>query len=117
MSLAAALKGAVADARPLQNPDFQRLWVTQIITKIGAQLTAARLEGQADTRPGPPPGCGVDLRRSAVGQRLVRPDRVVEVAEAVDLDGEGVAVADVGTVEVFVLQGAEEPFDDAVGLG
>jgi hypothetical protein len=23
---------------------------------IGAQLTAARLEGQADTRPGPPPG-------------------------------------------------------------
>ena len=34
-----------------------------------------------------------------------------------DLDGEGVAVADVGTVEVFVLQGAEEPFDDAVGLG
>jgi hypothetical protein len=47
----------------------------------------------------------------------VRPDRVVEVAEAVDLDGEGIAVADVGTVEVFVLQGAEEPFDDAVGLG
>jgi hypothetical protein len=47
----------------------------------------------------------------------VRPDRVVEVAEAVDLDGEGVAVADVGTVVVFVLQGAEEPFDDAVGLG
>jgi hypothetical protein len=47
----------------------------------------------------------------------VRPDRVVEVAEAVDFDGEGVAVADVGTVEVFVLQGAEEPFDDAVGLG
>src|SRR6266542_4010308 len=56
MSLATALKGAVADARPLQNPDFRRLWVTQIITMIGAQLTAARLEGQADTRPGPPPG-------------------------------------------------------------
>jgi hypothetical protein len=51
MSLATALKGAVADARPLQNPDFRRLWVTQ----ISAQLTAARLEGQADTRPGPPP--------------------------------------------------------------
>jgi hypothetical protein len=45
MSLATALKGAVADARPLQNPDFRRLWVTQIITMIGAQLTAARLEG------------------------------------------------------------------------
>jgi hypothetical protein len=56
MSLATALKGAVADARPLQNSDFRRLWVTQIITMIGAQLTAARLEGQADTRPGPPPG-------------------------------------------------------------
>jgi hypothetical protein len=40
MSLATALKGAVADARPLQNPDFRRLWVTQIITMIGAQLTA-----------------------------------------------------------------------------
>ena len=40
----------------MQNSDFRRLWVTQIITMIGAQLTAARLEGQADTRPGPPPG-------------------------------------------------------------
>ena len=38
MSLATALKGAVADARPLQNADFRRLWVTQIITMIGAQL-------------------------------------------------------------------------------
>ena len=27
MSLATALKGAVADARPLRNPDFRRLWV------------------------------------------------------------------------------------------
>lgn len=56
MSLATALNAAVADARPLHSPDFRRLWVTQIITMIGAQLTAARLEGQADTRPGPPPG-------------------------------------------------------------
>jgi hypothetical protein len=48
MSLATALKGAVADARPLQNPDFRRLWVTQIITMIGAQLTAARLEGHGE---------------------------------------------------------------------
>ena len=56
MSLATALKGAVPDACPLQNSDFRRLRVTQIITMIGAQLTAARLEGQADTRPGPPPG-------------------------------------------------------------
>jgi len=52
MSLATVLKGAVADARPLQNSDFRRLWVTQIITMIGAQLSAARLEGQADTGQG-----------------------------------------------------------------
>ena len=56
MSLATALMGAVADARPLQTPGFRRLWVTQIITMIGAQLAAARLEGQAGPRPGPPPG-------------------------------------------------------------
>jgi ribosomal protein L22 len=36
MSVAAALKSAVADARPLQNHDFRRLWVAQIITMIGA---------------------------------------------------------------------------------
>jgi hypothetical protein len=29
-----------AHARPLQDPDFRRLWGTQIITMIGAQLTA-----------------------------------------------------------------------------
>jgi hypothetical protein len=40
----------------------------------------------------------------------------VGVAELVDLDGEGIAVADDRAVEVFVLQGAEEPFDYAVGL-
>jgi hypothetical protein len=44
MSLATALKGAVADARPLQNPDFRRLWVTQIITMIGAQLELGQTE-------------------------------------------------------------------------
>jgi hypothetical protein len=38
MSLATALKGAVVDARPRQNSDLRRLWVTQIITMIGAQL-------------------------------------------------------------------------------
>jgi hypothetical protein len=40
MSLASALKDAVAYARPLQNPDLRRLWGTQTITMIGAQLTA-----------------------------------------------------------------------------
>jgi hypothetical protein len=40
MSLATALKDAVAYARPLQDPDLRRLWGTQIITMIGSQLTA-----------------------------------------------------------------------------
>ncbi len=29
----------LADTRPLQQPDFRRLWIAQIITVIGAQLT------------------------------------------------------------------------------
>ena len=41
---------------------------------------------------------------------------MVGVAEQVDFDGEGVAVADGGAVEMFVLQRAEEPLDYAVGL-
>lgn len=48
MSLATALKGAVADARPLQNPDFRRLWVTQIITMIGAQQLCTILAAPKD---------------------------------------------------------------------
>ena len=61
IELAAAIRDRLISSRELlgeylQNPDFRRLWVTQIITMIGAQMTAARLEGQADTRPGPPPG-------------------------------------------------------------
>jgi hypothetical protein len=36
---------------------------------------------------------------------------VVGAAEQVDFDGEGVAVADGGAVEMFVLQRAEEPLD------
>ena len=38
------------------------------------------------------------------------------MAEQADFDGEGVAVADGGAVEMFVLQRAEEPLDYAVGL-
>jgi hypothetical protein len=41
---------------------------------------------------------------------------VVDLAEPVDFDGEGVAVVDGSAVEVLVLEGAEEPLDDAVGL-
>jgi hypothetical protein len=42
-------------------------------------------------------------------------DGVVDLAEPVDFDGEGVAVVDGSAVEVLVLEGAEEPLDDAVG--
>jgi hypothetical protein len=47
---------------------------------------------------------------------LVGSDGVVDLAEPVDFDGEGVAVLDGSAVEVLVLEGTEEPFDDAVGL-
>ncbi len=67
MSLATALKGAVADARPLQNPDFRRLWVTQIIAMIGAQLTAARLERHVEVEGLDDPEAGEVLLVSSVG--------------------------------------------------
>lgn len=47
---------------------------------------------------------------------LVGSQIIVGVAEQVDFDGEGVAVADGGAIEMFVLQRAEEPLDYAVGL-
>ena len=40
----------------------------------------------------------------AFGEGLVRSQSVAGVAEQVDFDGEGVAVADGGAVEMFVLQ-------------
>jgi hypothetical protein len=46
---------------------------------------------------------------------LVGADGVVDLAEAVDFYGQGVAV-DAATEQVLVLQRAEEPFDDAAGL-
>jgi hypothetical protein len=52
----------------------------------------------------------------AVVEGLVGSDGVVDLAEAVDFDGEGVAVVDGSAVEVLVLEGAEGPLDDAVGL-
>ena len=48
---------------------------------------------------------------------LVRSDRVVDDAESEDLHVQGVAVGDHATELVLVLQGAEPPFDEAVGLG
>ena len=52
----------------------------------------------------------------AVVEGLVGSDGVVDLAEPVDFDGEGVAVVDGSEVEVLALEGAEEPLDDAVGL-
>jgi hypothetical protein len=47
---------------------------------------------------------------------LVGSQSVVDVAEQVDFDREGVAVADGGAVEMFVLQRAEEPRHHLVWL-
>ncbi|MEP9384366.1 MFS transporter [Nocardioides sp. KR10-350] len=51
MSISTALRGIVADTRPLQNSHFRRLWIAQIITMIGAQLTIVAVPAQiyADT--------------------------------------------------------------------
>jgi len=51
MSLSSALRSVVADTRPLKNPHFRRLWIAQIITMIGAQLTVVAVPAQiyADT--------------------------------------------------------------------
>lgn len=58
----------------------------------------------------------VGVAWGAVVEGLVGSDGVVDLAEPVDFDGEGVAVLDGSAVEVLVLKGAEEPLDDAVGL-
>ena len=41
-----SLRGMVADTRPLQNPHFRRLWLANIITVIGAQLTVVAVPAQ-----------------------------------------------------------------------
>ncbi len=40
------MRGWVADTRPLQEPHFRRLWVANIITVIGAQLTVVAVPAQ-----------------------------------------------------------------------
>ncbi len=40
------IRGLVADTRPLRNPHFRRLWTTNIITVIGAQLTVVAVPAQ-----------------------------------------------------------------------
>ena len=44
--LAGKLRGVFADTRPLQTPDFRRLWVANIVTVIGAQLTVVAVPAQ-----------------------------------------------------------------------
>lgn len=46
MSLADRLRGVFADVRPLRQPDFRRLWVANIVTVIGAQLTVVAVPAQ-----------------------------------------------------------------------
>ena len=40
------MRAFLADTRPLQAPDFRRLWVANIITVIGAQLTVVAVPAQ-----------------------------------------------------------------------
>ncbi len=46
MSLASRLRHHLADTRPLQVDEFRRLWVSNIITVIGAQLTVVSVPAQ-----------------------------------------------------------------------
>lgn len=39
-------RGLLADTRPLQNPHFRRLWLANIVTVIGAQLTVVAVPAQ-----------------------------------------------------------------------
>ena len=40
------IRGLVADTRPLRNPHFRRLWLANIVTVIGAQLTVVAVPAQ-----------------------------------------------------------------------
>lgn len=46
MSLGDGLRSLFADTRPLQQGDFRRLWVANIVTVIGAQLTVVAVPAQ-----------------------------------------------------------------------
>jgi hypothetical protein len=58
----------------------------------------------------------IPLPRRPVAECLVGSQGVIGMPEAVDLDRLRDAVADDRPKQVLVLQGAEELFDDAVGL-
>ncbi|MGI5950274.1 MAG: MFS transporter [Brooklawnia sp.] len=46
MSFGSRIRGLFADTRPLQQPDFRRLWLANIVTVIGAQLTVVAVPAQ-----------------------------------------------------------------------
>ncbi len=46
MSFGSKIRGLFADTRPLQQPDFRRLWLANIVTVIGAQLTVVAVPAQ-----------------------------------------------------------------------
>jgi hypothetical protein len=58
----------------------------------------------------------VGVAWGAVVEGLVGSGWCCRSGEPVDFDGAGVAVVDGSAVEVLVLEGAEEPLDDAVDL-
>ena len=49
--MSVSLRSLVADTRPLRNGHFRRIWIAQIITMVGAQLTVVAVPAQiyADT--------------------------------------------------------------------
>ena len=42
----AKFRGLVADTRPLRNEHFRRLWLANIVTVVGAQLTVVAVPAQ-----------------------------------------------------------------------
>src|SRR5215212_7460177 len=44
--LGRALRGALADTRPLRTPAYRRLWAAGIVTVVGAQLTVVAVPTQ-----------------------------------------------------------------------
>jgi hypothetical protein len=67
--------------------------------------------------PGPGAGChdpGVGRAGCSIVDRLLRPDRVVDEPESMDLH---MAVGDHTTEQMLIFQGAEEPLDHTVRLG
>jgi MFS family permease len=44
--LAGAVRGALADTRPLRTPSYRRLWLSGVVTVIGAQLSVVAVPAQ-----------------------------------------------------------------------